>query len=237
MNEQLYTPQQLSKLLNVSPSTLKHWEVLGKIKASKKKGGYRRYLYSVPEPNDHKKSFIYARVSSQKQKADLERQVATLKATYPTFEVVKDIGSGINFKRRGLLTLLDRLLTGNVSQVVVAHRDRLTRFGFELFELLFKRFGATLTVLSDSNIKEPISELATDLLSIVTVFTAKYYGSRKYQILQKDKVLPVPKTSSVSKPVSRSVKILLQQGSRLSKQARRQRTLDTSQAPTSCDDK
>lgn len=220
MNEKLYTPKELSEILKVSVETLKYWENTGQIKATKTKGGHRRYIYTVPDiPSTNrneqpKKKYIYARVSSFKQKDDLERQVIALQKEYPDFEIIKDIASGINFRRRGLITLLDQVLAGGVSQVVVAHRDRLTRFGFELFELLFQRFGVILTVLSDYDIQEPTTELAKDLLSIVTVFTARYYGSRSYKILQEDKVLPNKRTGTFSKPMHRGIKVLLQQSSK-----------------------
>jgi len=222
MNEKLFTPSELSTLLKVSPETLKYWENTGQIKASRTKGGHRRYFYTLPETTSTfgKKQLIYARVSSIKQKGDLQRQIDALKAIYPTFEVIQDIGSGINFQRRGLITLLDNVLGGNVSHVVVAHRDRLTRFGFELFEHLFKRFGVTLTVLSNQDVKEPVTELAKDLLSIVTVFTARYYGSRSYKVLQKNKILSNKGTNPLPKPVRRSIKVLLQQSSVRSKRKR-----------------
>ena len=187
MNEAFFTPKQLAKTFNVTNETLIQWEKDGKIKAQRTKGGHRRYIYDVPNVSlskdwkDNKKtSFIYARVSSGKQKNDLERQVEFLQSKYPNHTIIKDIGSGINFKRRGLITLLDQVFGGNVQEVVVAHRDRLSRFGFELFEHIFERFQTSITVLSDEQIKDPVNDLAKDLLSVVTVFTARYNGSRSY---------------------------------------------------------
>ena len=187
MNEALFTPKQLAKTFNVTNETLIRWEKDGKIKAQKTKGGHRRYIYDVPNVSsskdckDNKKtSFIYARVSSAKQKNDLERQVEFLQSKYPNHTIIKDIGSDINFKRRGLITLLDQVFGGNVQEVVVAHRDRLSRFGFELFEHIFERFQTSITVLSDEHIKDPVNDLAKDILSVVTVFTARYNGSRSY---------------------------------------------------------
>jgi predicted site-specific integrase-resolvase len=221
MNEKIFTPRELSKLIGVSPETLKTWENSGKIKATKTEGGHTRYIYPVPIANkefdgQEKRKYIYCRVSSNKQKHDLERQVDALKTKYPSYEIVQDIASGINFKRRGLVSILDQVIGGNVQEVVVAHKDRLTRFGFELFEFLFKRFGVILTVDSDSDIKEPVTELAKDLLSIVTVFTARYYGSRTYKVLQKNKILSNRRTNILSKPMHRGIKVLLQQNSKLS---------------------
>lgn len=233
MNEQLFTPKELSKVFGVTTQTLKEWEKEGKIRAVRTEGGHRRYIHAVPLPsntNPTKRRFIYARVSSSKQKDDLQRQVDVLQKAYPTFEVIQDVGSGINFKRRGLITLLDNVLGGNVSQVVVAHRDRLTRFGFDMFQFLFDRFGVSLEVMSDDDIKEPINELAKDLLSIVTVFTARYYGSRSYKVLQKDKVLSKPRTNKASKQVRGSIKVLLQQSGKRPQGKRGQRVAVTRQA-------
>ena len=225
MNEHTYTPKQLSGLLGVTTQTLKEWENKGKIKAIKTTGGHRRYLHTIIDPKPIKdgdgaktnRKIIYARVSSHKQKEDLQRQVALLQTKYPEFEVVQDIASGINFKRRGLVTILDQVFAGNVSTIVVAHRDRLTRFGFELFQYVFEKFKVSLEVVSDDDVKEPITELAKDLLSIVTVFTARYHGSRKYKVLQENKVLPKQGTGRTTKQVGRRVKILLQQKRSISK--------------------
>lgn len=222
MNEKLYTPRQLSKLLGVTTETLIQWEKEGKIKANKTTGGHRRYIYStVNEPTSKdKRNFIYARVSSWKQEADLQRQIKVLQAKYPTYEVLWDIASGINFKRRGLVTLLDNVIARNVSTVVVAHRDRLCRFGFDMFRYIFDRFGVTLEVLEDQDVTEPAIDLAKDLLSIITVFTARYHGSRKYEILSKDKNLPKQRTGHVVQSMHRGVKVLLQPSSQRSQRKR-----------------
>lgn len=214
MNEQLFTPKQFSKLHGVTTQTLQEWERDGKITAIRTKGGHRRYVHkniNQDEP-EKERNFLYARVSSAKQKSDLQRQVAMLQKAYPTFEIIQDIGSGINFKRRGLASILELLLARRVSKVVVAHKDRLARFGFDLFQFLFEKCGATLEVLEDGDIKEPITELANDLLSVVTVFTARYYGSRSYKVLSKNKDLSKPRTGQVVQPMRRRIKILLQQG-------------------------
>lgn len=204
MDERLWTPKQLSEHFGVTPQTLKDWEANGTLKCKKTKGGHRRYIYTAPvhkckSRNEEKKKYIYARVSSPKQKGDLQRQIDSLQSVYPTFEVIKDIGSGINFKRRGLITLLDNVFKGNVSHIVVAHKDRLARFGSELFQHIFTYFGVSLSIHSDTGVKEPINELAKDLLSIVTVFTARYYGSRTYKVLQKNKILSKRRTNTTSK--------------------------------------
>jgi predicted site-specific integrase-resolvase len=226
MNERLYTPKELSDIIGVTTQTLLQWEQAGKIKADKTKGGHRRYWYREIPSNDgvvSKKQFIYARVSSAKQKNDLQRQIDALQAIYPTYTVIQDIGSGINFKRRGLLSLLDDVFGGHVSKIVVAHRDRLSRFGFELFEHIFKRFGATVEVVSDSDVKEPTVELAKDLLSIITVFSARYYGSRSYNALQENTVLPKQRTNITTQQMHRGIKVLLQSSGSTIKRPRSRR--------------
>ena len=223
MNDRLYNPKELSTLLGVTTQTLKEWENEGKIEAIKTPGGHRRYIHKIikaqtlESDQSTNKKYIYARVSSHKQKEDLQRQVAMLQEKYPDFEIVQDIASGINFRRRGLITILDQVFAGNVSTVVVAHRDRLTRFGYDLFQYVFEKFNVSLEVVSDDDIKEPTTELAKDLLSIVTVFTARYHGSRKYKVLQENKVLPKQRTKAPSKQMRRGVKVLLQQKRSVSK--------------------
>jgi len=209
---EVFTPKKLSEIIGVTPQTLSQWANDGKLKVVKTQGGHRRYLFqqvAKSASSVEQKAYCYARVSSAKQKGDLQRQVALLKAQYPNHQILEDIGSGINFRRRGLITLLERVFAGDVSEVVVAHRDRLTRFGFELFEYIFKRFKVSLRILSDDGTREPIQELAKDLLSIVTVFTARYYGSRNYSN-KENKNLPKQKTTRSLQQMPRRIKVLLQ---------------------------
>lgn len=196
---ELYSPKELASLYNVSTETLRLWAKDGKIKCSRTSGGHHRYTAPQTSQNiDPLVNIIYARVSSVKQKNDLERQVHYLRERYPHHTIIKDIGSGINFKRKGLKTILDLLLKGSLGEVVVAHRDRLVRFGFELFEYLFKLKGCVLTVLDNEEDKEPATQLSEDLLAIITVFSSKYYGSRKYNTKsKKGKDLPKQGTSQI----------------------------------------
>lgn len=211
-----YTPAQLSKLLNVSKETLRKWNNDGKITSVDTQGGHRRYIFQHVEPNQQK-SFVYARVSSFKQAGDLERQVAHLQAQFPSHEVITDIGSGLNFKRKGLLKILELLFLRRVQEVVVAHKDRLCRFGFDLFQFIFKQHGAVLKVLDTDGIKQPIDEFAEDVMSVITVFTARYYGSRKYNLLQKDQDISIPRATRVVPKVSRRKQVLLQSRQRIRK--------------------
>jgi predicted site-specific integrase-resolvase len=126
---------------------------------------------------------LYARVSSQKQKdaGDLERQIQVLKQEYPSADkVITDIASGLNFKRKGLLALLDLIEKGHVATVVVTYKDRLARFGVDLIERTIKKHGATLHVVQCQETHDPSdpSELAEDLLVVCNYFVAKNNGLR-----------------------------------------------------------
>ena len=122
----------------------------------------------------------YCRVSSQKQKDDLARQVVWMREQYPNAEIIKDIGSGLNFKRKGLRAILQRLLQGDKFTLIVAHRDRLCRFGFDLIEYLFEQNGGEIMVLDKTELS-PEQELTTDLLSILHAFSCRLHGLRRYE--------------------------------------------------------
>jgi predicted site-specific integrase-resolvase len=139
-----------------------------------------------------KENFIYARVSTKKQVDDLSRQVEFLRRPeYAKYVLIQDVGSGINFNRKGLQALLDSCLHGSIGEVVVAHRDRLCRFGFDLIECLVKKAGGKITVLDHQNTKSCEQELTEDLLSIIHIFSCRQMGRRSYQTKNcPDKNLP-----------------------------------------------
>jgi putative resolvase len=186
---------KLSKLFSVSASTLRRWHRQKKIEAVKTPTGLRLYNISnivsckdavssissasssCTSVEQQKQSYVYARVSSQKQKADLERQKQYLCNQFPTHQLVSDIGSGINFKRPGLRSLLERSSCGMVQEVVVTHRDRLCRFAFDLIEFIFKLHGTKILVLSDDQTTDEY-ELSQDILAINTVFICRMQGRR-----------------------------------------------------------
>ena len=125
------------------------------------------------------KDYIYARVSTQKQQDDLKTQISTLQAKHPGATVLSDCGSGLNFKRKGLKTLLELAFKGRVRSVHIAHRDRLCRFAYDLVEHVLRFHGAKIVVDSyDPNTTSPELELAEDVLAVVTVFGARLYGKR-----------------------------------------------------------
>ena len=188
------TPKEASKYYSVSENALRWWANSGQIKYITTKGGHRRYfLGDAPEESKEEESkikVIYARVSSAKQKSDLERQGEYLRTKYPEHTLITDTGSGINFERRGFKRILEGVFKGNITEVVVAHRDRFTRFGYNLFEWIFKQHGAEL-VCDEKEAPNEQEELTDDLMSIITVFSARHYGRRKYanRLLQESTLL------------------------------------------------
>lgn len=125
------------------------------------------------------KDYIYARVSTKKQQDDLKTQITTLQSKHPDATVLSDCGSGLNFKRKGLKTLLELAFKGRVRSVYIAHRDRLCRFAYDLLEYVLQFHGAKIVVDSyDPNTASPELELAEDVLAVVTVFGARLYGKR-----------------------------------------------------------
>ncbi len=183
-----------SKFLNISPSTLRRWDKQGLIETTRTPTNYRVYNVAKfkkkiesEEKNissnkktiiSNRVSYIYTRVSSQKQKNDLKRQIDILQKEYPEFKVISDVGSGINFSRKGLQRLFQQICYGMVEKIVCTHRDRLCRFGFEFLEFICKQHQTELLVhFQTEDVKEE-NELAQDILAINTVFICKLQGRR-----------------------------------------------------------
>jgi predicted site-specific integrase-resolvase len=168
------------EFLGLHPNTLRKYADEGKIKSIKNPAGQRLYdVESYIRDTVGTTTVCYCRVSSAKQRDDLDRQVAYMQSIYPDAEIVRDIGSGLNFKRKGLQTLLVRLMRGDKLTVIVACRDRLCRFGFEIFEFMAEQNGGSIVVLENS-VHCPETELTTDLLSILHVFSCRMHGLRSY---------------------------------------------------------
>ena len=166
---------------NVSEDTLRRWSNSGKIESKKTKGGHNRYFIESKEKGD-KLKICYAKVSSRKQENDLKRQIEFLQSKYPDYKILSDIGSGLNYKRKQFKYILEQLFKRNIKEVVVASPDRWTRFGAnELFKWQFEQFGATLTFVSEKSSKLQ-DELSDQIMEILTVFTTRYNGKRKYKI-------------------------------------------------------
>ena len=196
------TAREASKDFKIRTNTLITWAKEGKIKSFQAKSGRHFYdrkslqdYFNLPNPSNKKENqrefqrekLCYCRVSSRKQLGDLERQKEHFKTSYPSHSIVTDVGSGINWKRKGLLTILDRAMSGMVEEVVVAHRDRLSRIGFELLKWLFERTNTRLIVEDADSGKSRVQELSEDLMSIVTIYACREMGRRRYES-KKDKI-------------------------------------------------
>jgi predicted site-specific integrase-resolvase len=177
--------------LGVCANTLRSWAKTGKIDFVLAPSGQRLYdVLSIIKRSSGKQKIVYARVSSKSQKDDLQSQIEFLKTRYPEHRLITDIGSGLNFKRRGLLSLLDAVMSGQVEELVVCHRDRLARFGFDLIDAIASKNNCKIVVLDNARLS-PEEELTRDLISIIHVFSCRLYGLRKYgRQVKEDKNLP-----------------------------------------------
>ena len=180
----------VSKKLGVTAQTLRNWDREGKLKPSYvKSNGYRYYslddILSFTQERKTKKELKvigYARVSSKKQSDELIRQVENLnkilKEKYTDFEIISDIGSGINYTNPGLKKLIELINKKEVDLIVVLYKDRLVRFGFELIEYFAKLNNVKIEIL-DNNEKPQETELVEDLVQIITVFSCRIQGTKK----------------------------------------------------------
>lgn len=194
--------KEASKILGIHERTLYLWDKAKKIETIRTPGNKRLYnitkFLSDRKPNDNnininesddynnineKIKIVYVRVSSLSQKDDLERQKNYMIKKYPNHYLIEDIGSGINFNRRGLRKIIKLAIGGKIEEVVIAYKDRLTRFGFELIEDLIKEYSnGRILVLNENKKIEPEEELVKDMLQIMNIFVAKMNGLRKYKI-------------------------------------------------------
>ena len=185
-----YSSKKVTEILGVTAQTLRNWDKEGKLKPSYvKSNGYRYYseesILSYTQERKTKKNLNvigYARVSSKKQSDDLERQVNNLKtyldSKYTDYEIITDIGSGINYTKPGLKKLIEKINRKEVDLIVVLYKDRLLRFGFELVEYFAELNNVKIEIL-DKIDKNQDQELVEDLVQIVTVLSCKIQGKRK----------------------------------------------------------
>jgi predicted site-specific integrase-resolvase len=198
MNDATYiTGAKAAKILDITQQTLRSYADKGCIKYIRTVGGKRRYNVES-YIRDHgnadstttqpiKKRILYARVSTRKQSSGLEHQIKFLRDRYPDFDVVTDIGSGINFKRRGFKRILELAVSGNLEVLAVAHKDRLCRIAFELVEWILQKHGCkTIVVQSESIQKGTEQEFVDDIISIIHSFSARTYGHRSYSSRKKN---------------------------------------------------
>ncbi|MBQ6631537.1 MAG: IS607 family transposase [Romboutsia sp.] len=185
-----YSIGEFAKAVGKTTKTLRNWDKNGKLKPARVEDTGYRY-YSQEQLNNffglknmetkNKKVIGYCRVSSHKQKDDLERQIENVK-TYMyakgyQFEIITDIGSGIDYNKKGLNQLIDMITNSEVEKIVVLYKDRLIRFGYELIENICNKYGTTIEII-DNTEKSEEQELVEDLIQIVTVFSCRLQGKR-----------------------------------------------------------
>lgn len=137
-----------------------------------------------------KKRICYCRVSSNHQKEDLQRQIELVKNLYPNHEIISEIGSGLNFKRKGFLKIIDMAYKGQIEELVVVYKDRLCRFGYELVEHAIETFSkGKIIIMNRIEEKTPAEEISEDILAIMNIYVAKMNGLRKYKKQMKKELL------------------------------------------------
>ncbi|QOV21879.1 IS607 family transposase [Anabaenopsis elenkinii CCIBt3563] len=199
------TPKEAAKILGVHVSSLRRWENEGKLKAIRTPGGQRRFILEEVEkiggiPRTIK-TICYGRVSTHSQQDDLQRQLEHLRTRYPEAEIISEVGSGLNFKRKKFLAILERIIDGDIQRIVVAHPDRLVRFGFELVRWLCTKFECELVVLNDRKLS-PEQELLQDMLSIIHCFSSRLYGLKKYKSSIKEDLQKEVASQGIDKAVT-----------------------------------
>jgi len=187
--------KEASLILGVHSETLRRWERTGKIRCERTPGGTRRFLLSDIQTFNPlginrealcRATIGYARVSSHDQKDDLVRQKQILEMYCSShgwsFEVIDDLGSGMNYRKKGLRKLIDLILSEKIGRLVLTHKDRLLRFGAELIFALCEAKNVEVVIINNGDdVKTYEQELAEDVLEIITVFSARLYGSRSHK--------------------------------------------------------
>ena len=186
-----YNVRQFANLVGVSVNTLQRWDRQGRLKPQRTPGNRRLYtdehLAFVHRTSrlTGRITAVYARVSSQAQKPDLNNQIRILEQFcaangWAVDEWIKEVGGGLNFNRKHFLRILDAVIHGRVERLIVAHRDRLCRFGFEIIEHVCQTHDCALVVMNQESLS-PEQEMVQDMLSIVHCFSARLYGLRNYR--------------------------------------------------------
>lgn len=183
--------KQASEFLGVSIETLRRWERSGKIKTYRTEGGHRRFdktdliRLKSADHSTNRLTIGYCRVSSSDQKDDLTRQIDNVSqyciARGYQFKIISDLGSGLNYNKKGLKELIELICSNSVERIVVNYKDRLIRFGFELIEQLCVIHKVEIEIINHTEDKSYEEELVEDVLSVITVFSAKLYGSRSHK--------------------------------------------------------
>lgn len=183
-------PKELAERLGVSVKTLQKWDCQGKLPAKRTVTNRRYYtetdyLKAIGKPTANRQNVIYARVSTAAQKDDLQDQVEFLRQYVNAKgiivdQVITDIGSGMNYKRKKWNRLLDEVMQSEINQIYIAYPDRFIRFGFDWFQQLCAKFGTEIVVVNNEQLS-PEAEVVQDLISIIQVFSSRVSELRKYK--------------------------------------------------------
>ena len=172
------------ELLGISTSTLRRYDTNGTIETIRTPGNTR--LYNVQKfirtHGNYKagERICYCRVSSNGQKNDLASQIEYMKKKYPEHRIISDIGSGVNFKRKGLIEIIKLAIDGKLSEVVVAYKDRLCRVGYELLEMIITEYSRAKIIIENNESENDNEKMVKDVMEILTVYVARIHGKRRY---------------------------------------------------------
>ncbi len=191
----MYTMEEASKMLGVHPNTHRRWENQGKITSSRTTGEHRRFsiealssIKSDIQPIKDKLVTGYCRVSSSDQKEDLKRQIDSVRqyctANGYQFRIIEDLGSGLNYNKKGLKELMQLVQRNQVEKIVINYKDRLLRFGSELMEQIGAFHHVNIEIMNHTEDRSYEQELVEDMLSIITVFSSRLYESRSKKLRQ-----------------------------------------------------
>lgn len=196
-----YKPNEFAELLGVSVLTLQRWDNAGKLIAYRTPTNRRYYTHEqyleykgIEVDTSERKTVIYTRVSTSNQKDDLKNQVEFLKQFANArgmivHEVIEDLGSGLNYNRKKWNQLIDDCMNRQIDTILITHKDRFIRFGYDWFERLLAKFNVKIIVVNNESLS-PQEELVQDIISILHVFSCRIYGLRKYkkQIKEDDEI-------------------------------------------------
>ena len=189
-----YKPKDFAELLGVSVKTLQRWDREGILKANRTPTDRRYYTHyqylqfkGIQTENDDRKTVIYARVSTRNRKDDLQNQVSFLRQFCNARgmivdQCIEDYGSGLNYNRKKWNDLLEEVMEQKVKTIVITHKDRFIRFGYDWFERFCEKFHTTILVVNNEELS-PKEELVQDAVSILQEFSDRLYGLRKYKKL------------------------------------------------------
>jgi len=187
-----YKLKEFAELLNVSVITLQRLDNDGKLKAFRSPTNRRYYTYEqylaykgIDKETNNRKIVIYTRVSTSNQKDDLKNQVEFLRQYANAKgiivdEVIEDYGSGLNYNRKKWNKLIDSCMTNEVNTIIITHKDRFIRFGYDWFERFLAKFNVKIIVVNNESLS-PQEELVQDIISILHIFSCRIYGLRKYK--------------------------------------------------------